>query len=92
MTSTTMMHIRVDEETKAEATRTLALVGLSVSEAVRIFLNRVVVEQGLPLTLKVPNAETRAAMEEARAMKKLRFTNAEDLIDDIEEKTRSEKS
>jgi len=40
----------------------------SVSDAVRLFLRRVVIEQAFPLELKVPNAETLAAMEESRAM------------------------
>ncbi len=92
MTSTTMVHIRVDEETKAQATRTLAALGLSVSDAVRLFLKRVVIEQGLPLNLKVPNAETQAAMEEARAISVLRFDNVKDLTIDIEENIKGKKS
>ncbi len=84
MTSTTMVHIRVDEETKAQATQTLAALGLSVSDAVRLFLKRVVIEQGLPLNLKIPNAETQASMERARAMTKLRFSSAKGLVDAIE--------
>jgi len=35
---------------------------------VRVFLTRVTVEQHLPFELEVSNSETRAAMEEARAM------------------------
>lgn len=42
--------------------------GLSMSDAVRLFLNRVVIDQAFPLELKVPNTETRAAMQESRAM------------------------
>ncbi len=84
MTST-MVHIRVDEATKVQAAETLAGLGLSVSDAVRLFLRRVVIEQGLPLNLKVPNAETQAAMERARAMTNLRFSSAKDLVDAIEE-------
>ena len=38
--------------------------------------NAVAAEQQLPFELKVPNSETRAAMEEARAMTRARFTNA----------------
>jgi len=38
--------------------------------------NAVAAEQQLPFDLKVPNSETRAAMEEARAMTRARFTNA----------------
>ncbi len=57
MGATTMMHIRVDEETKAQAAQTLDALGMSVSEAVRLFLKRVVVEQGFPISLKVPNKD-----------------------------------
>jgi len=38
--------------------------------------NAGVAEQQLPFDLKVPNSETRAAMEEARAMTRARFTDA----------------
>ena len=36
--------------------------------AVRLFLRRVVIDQAFPLELKVPNAETLAAMEDSRGM------------------------
>ncbi|MEZ7895948.1 MAG: type II toxin-antitoxin system RelB/DinJ family antitoxin, partial [Thauera sp.] len=65
MAQSSMLHIRVDDETKIQATAALAAMGLSMSDAVRIFLKRVVNDQAFPLELKVPNAETRAAMEEA---------------------------
>lgn len=84
MSTTKMIHVRVDEETKNQATQTLAVLGLSLSDAVRLFLKRVVVEQALPLALKVPNADTRAAMQQARAMGQARFASAGDLFDDIE--------
>lgn len=85
MAATTMMHIRVDEDIKAQATQTLDVLGLSVSEAVRLFLKRVVVEEGLPFALKVPSARTRAAIAEAENLADPRFQNFEDLIDAIEE-------
>ncbi len=71
---TSMLHIRVDDETKAQATATLAAMGLSVSDAVRLLLRRVVADQAFPLELKVPNATTRAAMAEADQIVKLRRT------------------
>lgn len=84
---TSMLHVRVDDETKAQATETLAAMGMSVSDAVRLFLRRVVVDQTFPLELKVPNAETLAAMEESRAMmaaRRTRFATADALFDDLE--------
>ena len=87
MAQSSMLHIRVDDEVKTQATEALAAMGLSMSDAVRIFLKRVVNDQAFPLELKVPNAETRAAMEEARAMMKARqarFESADTLLDELE--------
>ena len=87
MAHSTMLHVRVDEETKLQASEALAAMGLTVSDAVRILLKRVVNDQAFPLELKVPNATTRAAMEEARAMaqaRAARFDSADALIDDLE--------
>ena len=50
---TSMLHVRVDDTLKADATETLASVGLTVSDAVRIMLTRVVKEGGLPPGLTV---------------------------------------
>jgi DNA-damage-inducible protein J len=72
MTRYTTLHVRVDNEIKAQASEALASMGLSVSDAVRILLKRVVKDQAFPLDLKVPNAQTRLSMEEARAMNKVR--------------------
>ena len=87
MSHSTMLHVRVDDEIKTQASEALAAMGLSVSDAVRILLKRVVNDQAFPLELKVPNAKTRTAMLEAREMMKnrlARFESADALIDDLE--------
>lgn len=61
--ATTMLHIRVDQKLKARAIETLDKMGLSLSDAVRLLLTRIVVEEALPFEVRVPNAETRAAIE-----------------------------
>ena len=50
---TSMIHVRVDDRLKAEATDALAGVGLTLSDAVRILLTRVAKEGGLPAGLTV---------------------------------------
>ena len=66
MATTEMVHIRIDKRVKARATKVLASMGLSVSDAVRVLLTRVAAEKALPFEVKVPNAATAAAMREAR--------------------------
>ena len=88
---TSMLHVRVDDETKEQATQALAAMGMSVSDAVRLLLRRVVIDQAFPLELRVPNAETRAAMAESRAMmasRRARFADAGALFDDLEKNCR----
>lgn len=90
-TRSTMLHIRVDDATKAQATQALAAMGLTVSEAVRLFLHRVVKDQAFPLELKVPNATTREAMIEADEMvrnRQMRFTSADELLAELEKDSR----
>lgn len=87
MAQTSMLHVRIDDELKAQASLALEAMGLSVSDAVRILLTRVANDQAFPLELKVPNAETRLAMEEARAIMKAktaRFDSVDALIHDLE--------
>lgn len=66
MATTTMVHVRVDEQIKEDAAATLAAMGLSVSDAVRMMLVRVAREKALPFDAHIPNAETIAAMAASR--------------------------
>lgn len=61
------VHVLVDEETQVSAKKVLDSMGMSMSDAVRLFLKRVVADQTIPLELKVPNATTLAAIKESRA-------------------------
>ncbi len=90
--ATSMLHVRMDEQLKAQATTALDAIGLSASDAVRLLFHRIVADQAFPLELKVPNAETRAAMEESRQIMEgiraeraqPRFKNAEDMFASLE--------
>jgi DNA-damage-inducible protein J len=87
MSATTMIHVRIDEHVKAQATETLAAMGLTVSDAVRVFLTRVIADQEMPFAVKAPNAASRAAMADAAKIvksRKARFATADDLMNDIE--------
>ncbi len=60
-----MVHVRVDKKLKAQAAETLSSMGLTVSDAVRVFLTRIVADKELPFALKSPNETSRAAIAEA---------------------------
>ena len=82
-TGTSMLHVRIDDRVKAEATQALSAMGLSTSDAVRLLFHRIIADQAFPLELKVPNAETRAAVAEADVILSTggaRFADGEALI------------
>ncbi len=83
MTKTAMIRARMEPDLKQEAERVLAEVGLSPTEAIRLFYRQVSLHQGLPFDVRLPNAATRAALREARSGKKLKgYKNAAALIRD----------
>lgn len=64
MASDSVVRARIDGKVKEKAAKVLADMGLSVSDAIRLFLVRVAAEKALPFEIEIPNAETRAAMAE----------------------------
>lgn len=78
-----MVHVRIEEQVKEKATKALEAMGLSVSDAVRVLLTRVAVEQALPFDLRVPNAKTAKAMKEARRGKLPKFATTAELLADL---------
>lgn len=55
--SETVIRSRIDSSIKQEAQALLERFGLTMSEAIRLFLHQVVIEKGLPFQVKLPKAE-----------------------------------
>ena len=83
MTANALVQIRINGAVKAEAAAVLATMGLTVSDAVRLLLTRVAHDKALPFEPLRPNAETIAAMEEARTGKLVSFDSIEALTADL---------
>jgi len=83
MAANALVQARIDGAVKDEAAAVLAAMGLTVSDAVRLLLTKVAREHTLPFDLLVPNAETIAAMKEARQGNLTSFTTVEELMADL---------
>lgn len=64
MSRTEQIQVRINPETKAAAEAVFAKLGIKPSEAVRMFYHQVELNQGLPFSLKIPNAETLQAIKD----------------------------
>ncbi len=52
MAKTHILHIRVEPKVKEKAEETLNDLGLSISEAVNVFLNQVILNEGIPFEIR----------------------------------------
>ena len=67
MARTANLHIRIDPETKQGAEKLYASFGITITDAIVMFLRQSISVGGLPFELRQPryNAETEAAIQEA---------------------------
>lgn len=61
-----VVRARIDLATKQEATKLFRQMGITVSDAIRMMLMQAVAEKALPFEVRVPNAETAAALLDSR--------------------------
>jgi len=83
MSTDSVVCARIDSDTKARATAALEAMRLSVSDAIRLLMLRIADEQRLPFSVQVPNAKTVKAMEELENGQGKRFSNEQELFDDL---------
>lgn len=88
MAKTDVLHIRVEPSVKKKAEETLNDLGLSITEAINVFLNQVILHDGIPFEIRKPkfNKDTIQAIEDSKEGKNLSktFDNAEDMFKELE--------
>jgi DNA-damage-inducible protein J len=76
---------RVDPLIKAKADKLFKHMGLTLSEAIRLFLYQSVAEKRIPFNIGTPNATTRMTLEEAERGEKTSSTSLEQLSKEWDE-------
>jgi DNA-damage-inducible protein J len=92
MAKTASLNIRIDPETKSSAERLFSQFGITVTDAVNMFLRQSLMSGGLPFELKLPRygAETEEAIKEAREImsgriKTKAYRSAKELSQELDE-------
>jgi len=83
MAKTAMTHARLTPEVKRQAETILKELGISISTAQEVFYRQIIANQGLPFDLRLPNAKTIQAMEEARQGKGKKYSSVKELWNDL---------
>jgi len=64
MAKTAMIRARIEPELKASVEGLFHRLGLTATEAIKLFYQQVRLQKGLPFEVKIPNATTRKVFEE----------------------------
>jgi DNA-damage-inducible protein J len=69
---------RVDKQLKVKAERVLRRVGVTTTDAITMLLHQIVLRNGVPFDVRIPNKETRRAIGELDEGKGESFEEATD--------------
>jgi len=87
LAKTTSMYLRIDPEIKSDVEAIYSQYGMSITDAINVFLYTSRRVGGLPFDLRpTPNAETLEAIREGEKIiksGKTRFSNAEDMLREL---------
>jgi DNA-damage-inducible protein J len=84
MPKTDMIRARVEPKLKSDAEKILDSLGMTASDAIRIFYKQVVLRKGLPFDVMIPNAETRRAMNDVRNKRNLtEYKDTDEMFKDL---------
>ena len=83
MPKTATTHARMDPEIKQEAEQIIKRMGLSISAAHDLFYRQIIAHQGMPFELRIPNRDTRQAMDEAKNGIGAKYDSVQDLFNEL---------
>ena len=87
MAKTAYINVRVEKKLKTDAEKVLRDVGVGPSDVVTMLYKQLVLHQGIPFEVRIPNKESRKALAEARnpakRAKLKRYKTTEEMFADI---------
>lgn len=84
MSRAATIHARIDPTLKQNAEKILHQLGLNTSQAINAFYAQIVHVRGIPFELKLPNADTVAAMKELDSGKVKTYDSISGLWNEID--------
>ncbi|WP_028389274.1 type II toxin-antitoxin system RelB/DinJ family antitoxin [Legionella fairfieldensis] len=82
---TATVRARVEPELKIEVESVLTELGLSVSEAIELYLRQIKLVHGIPFDIRLPNETTQETFEATDKKENLNYyENAEDMFKHLE--------
>lgn len=85
MPNSAVIHTRIDPETKAATEEVLAAIGMTPSQAIKLFYRQIASRKAFPLELRVPNSLTQETFKKSdQGLEVERFETSEELFESWE--------
>lgn len=82
MSKSATVHARIEPETKKKAEGVLKKLGISPTEAIRIFYKQICLRGGLPFPVLIPNETTKKILEKSSRGEDIQsFDSLEEMFD-----------
>ena len=86
MNKSAVVHARVEPQTKKQAESVLRKLGLTPTEAIRLFYRQICLHGGLPFPVLIPNNLTKQTLEKSRVGEDVEtFDTLEDMFESWEQ-------
>lgn len=86
MNKTETIHARIEPKTKKKAEKVLKRLGMSPTEAIRIFYNQISLCNGIPFPIRIPNSTTQKTLEKSARNEDIQsFDSLDKMFDSWEE-------
>ena len=84
MSKNAVIHTRIDADLKASAEHILDSIGISSSEAIRLFYKQIELHRGIPFDVRIPNELTSETLRKSELGEDVhRAKDADDLFDQL---------
>ncbi len=80
----TQTTVRIDKTSYNKAKEILKILGLNYSQAISLFNNMVILNNGLPFDARIPNAKSKNALNEFENKNGETFNNIDDLFQHLD--------
>ena len=84
MANGAVVQARIDPKIKEEARGILDELGMSMSEAIVVYLKQIILRRAIPFELKLPNETTLQAVKQLDSGEGVTFNNADELFEDLD--------
>ncbi len=83
----TSINVRVDDDLKEKSREVFDKLGLDLSTGIKMYLNQVVIRQGIPFDITLEKSDIESALEDIETGRIETFNSVDELLEELEDES-----